>query len=128
MFSIPPAVIDTTEATANLSAALLLGGFIGEDPWPSLVELLVLSTLLPLKDLGGGWTVADVIEDADGFVAFGLDTIFRGEEWKPNRFLFALIGLIVAVGGCFFFIEGEDTDEFVDILAAGIGAIVVEEP
>ena len=120
--------MDATEATANLSAALFLGGFIGDDPWPSLVELLVLSTLLPLIDLGGGCTVADVIDDADGFAAFGLDTIFLGEEWKPNRFLFALIGFIVAVGGCFFFIDGEDADVFVDILVAGIGATVVEEP
>ena len=88
----------------------------------------MLSTLLPLKYLGGGWTVADVIDDADGFAAFGLDIIFLGEEWKPNRFLFALIGVIVAVGGCFFFIDGEDADEFVDILVAGIGATVAEEP
>ena len=88
----------------------------------------MLSTLLPLNDLGGGWTVADVIEDAEGFDAFGLDMIFLGEEWKPKRFRFALIGFIVAVGGCFFFVDGEDADEFVDILVAGIGATVAEEP
>ena len=66
LFSLPPAAIDATEATANLSPALALKGFTGEDSCPSLVELLLLSTLLPLKYLGGGWTVADITEDDDG--------------------------------------------------------------
>ena len=121
LFSLTPTAIDATEATASLSAVLFLRGFTGEDSCPSLVELLLLSTLLPLKYLGGGWTVADVTEDADGFEAFGLDVSFRGDEWKPNRFLLALFGLIVAVGGGFFFIDGEeDVGVFVDILVPGI--------
>ena len=44
-----------------------------------------------------------------------VDVIFLGDEWKPNRFLLALLGLIVAVGGGFLLIEGEDVDVFVDI-------------
>ena len=59
------------------------------------------------------------MEDDDGFEEFGLVVSFRGEEWKPNRFLLALFGLIVAVGGCFFFSDGEDVDVFVDILVPG---------
>ena len=44
--------------------------------------------------------------------------IFLGDEWKPNRFLIALFGLIVAVGVGFFLTDGEDCDDdaFVDIL------------
>ena len=45
-----------------------------------------------------------------------LDVIFLGDEWKPNLFLLALFGLIVAVGVGFLLIEGEDVDVFADIL------------
>ena len=120
--------MDATEATANLSEALFLKGLTGEDSRPSLVVLLLLSTLFPLRYLGGGWTVADVTEDDDGFAAFGLDVIFLGEEWKPKRFLLALFGLIVAVGGCFFFIDGEGVEVFVDILEPTDVVTVEMEP
>ena len=128
LFSVTPAAIDATDATANLSDALFLKGLTGDDSSPSLVVLLLLSTLFPLRYLGGGWTVAEVTEDAGGFAAFGLDVIFLGEEWKPKRFLLALFGLIVAVGGCFFFIEGEGVEVFLDILDPTDDVTVEMEP
>ena len=128
LFSVIPAAIDATAATANLSDALLLMGLTGEDSSPSLVVLLLLSTLFPLRYRGGGWTVADVTDDTGGFAAFGLDVIFLGEEWKPKRFLLALFGLIVAVGGCFFFIDGEGVEVFLDILEPTDELTVEMEP
>lgn len=61
--------------------------------------------------------MAEVTADEECAALF-IDVIFLGDEWKPNRFLLALMGLIVAVGGGFLLIEGEDVDAFADIRLA----------
>jgi hypothetical protein len=114
LFSKPPAATEATVVIAKHTEFLLLKGFAGGDSLPTLVELLLLSILFPLRYLGGGCTVAEVTAD-EGLAGMLVDVIFLGDEWKPNRFLFALLGLIVAVGGGFLLIEGEDVDVFVDI-------------
>ena len=95
------------------AAFVLLTGFVGGVSFPTLAALLLLSTLFLLEYLGGGCTVAEVM--ADDACPVADDVILFGDEWKPNLFLFALLGFMVAVGACFVLIEGED-EELLDIL------------
>ena len=133
LLSMPPAAIDATAVTAKGPVFLFVDSFIPGDSFAALDELLLLSVLFPLKYLGGGWTVADVIAEEEGFefVVLWLDVIFFGDEWKPNRFLLALIGLMVAVGGIllgvgggiFFLMDGEGVFvAFIDIFLLPIPA------
>ena len=65
LFSKPPAAIEATVVIAKHAEFLFLSGFAGGDSLPILVVLLLLSMLFPLKYLGGGCTVADVIADEE---------------------------------------------------------------
>ena len=46
--------MDATDVTAKEPVVLLRAGFAGGDSIPTLIELLLLSILCPLKYLGGG--------------------------------------------------------------------------